>query len=160
MTVTSTLDRTAATATSTSRWGYLAICVVCMIAIANLQYGWTLFVNPMIKAQGWPIASIQFAFTLFIALETWLTPIGGWIVDVLGPRRGPRAFLGRRSEAHRNGIHAALGRANPRRGRIIGLDGRPACLHRLSVRGILLPSPLRQIRFCSLSTTLSRFPVI
>jgi OFA family oxalate/formate antiporter-like MFS transporter len=92
MTVTSTLDRTAAAATSTTRWGYLAICVICMVAIANLQYGWTLFVNPM-KAQGWPIASIQFAFTLFIALETWLTPIGGWIVDVLGPKRGPKLVV-------------------------------------------------------------------
>src|SRR5580700_4523199 len=93
MTVTSTLDRTAAAATSTTRWGYLAICVICMVAIANLQYGWTLFVNPMIKAQGWSIASIQFAFTLFIALETWLTPIGGWIVDVLGARRGPKLVV-------------------------------------------------------------------
>jgi OFA family oxalate/formate antiporter-like MFS transporter len=63
------------------------------VMIANLQYGWTLFVNPMIKAQGWSIASIQFAFTLFIALETWLTPIGGWIVDVLGARRGPKLVV-------------------------------------------------------------------
>jgi OFA family oxalate/formate antiporter-like MFS transporter len=93
MTVTSTLDRTAVAATSTTRWGYLAICIICMVAIANLQYGWTLFVNPMIKAQGWSIASIQFAFTLFIALETWLTPIGGWIVDVLGARRGPKLVV-------------------------------------------------------------------
>jgi MFS transporter, OFA family, oxalate/formate antiporter len=93
MTVTSTLDRTAAAATSTTRWGYLAICVICMVSIANLQYGWTLFVNPMIKAQGWQIASVQFAFTLFIAFETWLTPIGGWIVDVLGARRGPKLVV-------------------------------------------------------------------
>jgi MFS transporter, OFA family, oxalate/formate antiporter len=93
MTVTSALDRTDAAATSTTRWGYLAICVICMVSIANLQYGWTLFVNPMIKAQGWSIASIQFAFTIFIAFETWLTPIGGWIVDVLGARRGPKLVV-------------------------------------------------------------------
>jgi len=93
MAVTSTLARTEAAATSTSRWGYLAICVICMVMIANLQYGWTLFVNPINKAQGWSIASIQFAFAIFIALETWLTPIEGWIVDVLGPHRGPKLMV-------------------------------------------------------------------
>ena len=51
--------------------------MLCMILIANLQYGWTLFVNPINKAHGWSIASIQLAFSIFIALETWLTPIHG-----------------------------------------------------------------------------------
>jgi OFA family oxalate/formate antiporter-like MFS transporter len=64
-----------------------------MILIANLQYGWTLFVNPIAKAHGWSIAAIQFAFSIFIALETWLTPIQGWIVDSLGPRRGPKLMV-------------------------------------------------------------------
>src|ERR1700758_2851274 len=75
------------------RWGFLAICVVCMIMIANLQYGWTLFVNPINKAHGWSITSIQIAFSIFIALETWLTPIQGWIVDSLGPQRGPKLMV-------------------------------------------------------------------
>jgi len=57
-----------------------------MVMIANLQYGWTLFVNPIATRHGWSIAAIQFAFSIFIALETWLTPIEGWIVDQLGPR--------------------------------------------------------------------------
>jgi OFA family oxalate/formate antiporter-like MFS transporter len=64
-----------------------------MVMIANLQYGWTLFVNPIAKAHGWSIAAIQFAFSIFIALETWLTPIEGWIVDILGPRRGPKLVV-------------------------------------------------------------------
>ena len=59
----------------------------------NLQYGWTLFVNPINKSHGWSIASIQFAFALFIALETWLTPIEGWIVDSLGAERGPKIMV-------------------------------------------------------------------
>src|ERR1700751_4629008 len=75
------------------RWSQLAICVVCMIMIANLQYGWTLFVNPINKAHGWSIAAIQVAFSVFIALETWLTPVEGWLVDVLGPRRGPKLVV-------------------------------------------------------------------
>ena len=39
------------------------------------------------------IAAIQFAFSIFIALETWLTPIEGWIVDILGPQRGPKLMV-------------------------------------------------------------------
>ena len=64
-----------------------------MVMIANLQYGWTLFVNPIHKEHGWSIASIQFAFAVFIALETWLTPIEGLIVDGLGAERGPKMMV-------------------------------------------------------------------
>src|SRR5580698_10179310 len=94
MAVASSTVDTRATASPAARWGYLAICVICMVMIANLQYGWTLFVNPINKANGWSIASIQFAFAIFIALETWLTPVEGWIVDVLGPQRGPKIMVG------------------------------------------------------------------
>jgi len=76
------------------RWSQLWLGLVCMILIANLQYGWTLFVNPMHQANGWSIAGIQVAFSIFIATETWLTPIEGWIVDALGPRRGPPIMVG------------------------------------------------------------------
>jgi MFS transporter, OFA family, oxalate/formate antiporter len=82
-----------AAATSMTRWAQLVSVIVCMVMIANLQYGWTLFVNPINKAHGWSIAAIQFAFSVFIALETWLTPIEGWIVDILGPRRGPKLMV-------------------------------------------------------------------
>jgi MFS transporter, OFA family, oxalate/formate antiporter len=78
---------------SATRWTQLVSVIICMVLIANLQYGWTLFVNPINKAHGWSIASIQFAFSVFIALETWLTPIEGWIVDILGPRRGPKLMV-------------------------------------------------------------------
>ena len=75
------------------RWNQLVFGIICMVLIANLQYGWTLFVNPINKAHGWSIASIQLTFSIFIALETWLTPIEGWIVDVLGARRGPKLVV-------------------------------------------------------------------
>jgi MFS transporter, OFA family, oxalate/formate antiporter len=68
-------------------------CIGCMVLIANLQYGWTFFVNPINKAHGWSLASIQFAFSIFIALETWLTPLAGWIVDSLGVRIGPKLVV-------------------------------------------------------------------
>ena len=71
------------------RWVQLWLGVVCMALIANLQYAWTLFVDPMHTARGWSLAEIQWAFSIFIATETWLTPAAGAIVDRLGPRRGP-----------------------------------------------------------------------
>jgi MFS transporter, OFA family, oxalate/formate antiporter len=76
-----------------NRWVQLWLGVVCMVLIANLQYAWTLFVNPMHQANGWSIAEIQVAFSIFIATETWLTPIEGYIVDRLGPRTGPRLMI-------------------------------------------------------------------
>jgi OFA family oxalate/formate antiporter-like MFS transporter len=61
-----------------------------MVLIANLQYAWTLFVDPMHQARGWSIADIQWAFAIFIATETWLTPLAGAFVDSMGPLKGPR----------------------------------------------------------------------
>ncbi len=75
------------------RWTQLTAGVICMIMIANLQYGWTLFVHPINAAHGWSVASIQVAFSIFVALETWLTPIEGWIVDRLGAQRGPKLMV-------------------------------------------------------------------
>ena len=74
------------------RWMQLIIGVICMAMMANLQYGWTFFVPPMAKAHNWEVASIQVAFSLFIAFETWLTPIEGFIVDYLG-QRGPKIMV-------------------------------------------------------------------
>lgn len=75
---------------SATRWIQLLIGILCMIMIANLQYGWTLFVHPISDAHGWTLADIQIAFSIFVALETWLTPVEGWIADSLGPRLGPK----------------------------------------------------------------------
>jgi OFA family oxalate/formate antiporter-like MFS transporter len=64
----------------------LIIGVICMAAVANLQYGWTLFVNPIDAKYHWGRASIQVAFTLFVLIETWLIPVEGYLVDRFGPR--------------------------------------------------------------------------
>jgi len=67
-------------------WTQLIIGIICMAAVANLQYGWTLFVNPMDTKYHWGRASIQVAFTIFVLLETWLVPVEGYLVDRFGPR--------------------------------------------------------------------------
>ena len=69
-----------------SRWLQLIMGIVCMAMIANLQYGWTLFVNPISEKYGWSRAAIQVAFTIFVLTETWLVPIEGYLVDRFGPR--------------------------------------------------------------------------
>jgi len=95
MTTATTTAESGAVATSATRWSQLIFCILCMVLIANLQYGWTFFVNPINQAHhDWSLASIQFAFSIFIALETWLTPIEGWIVDTLGPRVGAKLVVG------------------------------------------------------------------
>src|SRR5579859_3781641 len=82
----------AATASSGSlsgvrnRWVQLVVGIVAMVMIANLQYGWTLFVNPIDSKFHWGNASIQVAYTTFILLETWLVPFEGFLVDRFGPR--------------------------------------------------------------------------
>ena len=68
------------------RWIQLTIGVVCMVMIANYQYGWTFFVPDIQKQFGWKPSDIQVAFTLFVLFETWLVPIEGWFVDRYGPR--------------------------------------------------------------------------
>src|SRR5438477_9515455 len=70
----------------TNRWVQLVAGVVCMVMIANLQYGWTYFVDPIDARYHWGRTSIQIAFTIFVATETWLVPIEGWFVDRFGPR--------------------------------------------------------------------------
>ncbi|MCS0503975.1 oxalate/formate MFS antiporter [Ancylobacter mangrovi] len=68
------------------RWLQLAVGVVCMVATANIQYAWTLFVPEIQETFGWERASIQIAFTIFVLVQTWLAPIEGYFIDKLGPR--------------------------------------------------------------------------
>ena len=51
---------------SRQRWLQLILGIVCMAMIANLQYGWTLFVNPIDAKYHWGRAAIQVAFTIFV----------------------------------------------------------------------------------------------
>ena len=78
--------QTATVQPPSGRWLQLIIGIVCMVMIANLQYGWTLFVGPIGQKHGWDRASIQVAFTIFVLTETWLVPVEGWFVDRYGPK--------------------------------------------------------------------------
>jgi MFS transporter, OFA family, oxalate/formate antiporter len=71
---------------SEDRWLQLIFGIVCMVMIANLQYGWTLFVLPIDQKYHWGRAAIQVAFSIFVLTETWLVPVEGWFVDRFGPK--------------------------------------------------------------------------
>ena len=75
-----------ARASEATRWGQLVFGIVCMVMIANLQYGWTLFVNPIDQKYHWGRAAIQVAFTIFVLAETWLVPFEGYLIDRFGPK--------------------------------------------------------------------------
>jgi OFA family oxalate/formate antiporter-like MFS transporter len=84
--VNTTSNSTAAPSVLANPWTQLIIGVICMACVANLQYGWTLFVNPIDAKYHWGRPAIQVAFTTFVLLETWLIPVEGYLVDRFGPR--------------------------------------------------------------------------
>src|SRR5437867_67266 len=69
-----------------TRWFMLVIGILGMVAIANLQYGWTLFVNPLAKQFKAEVTAIQIAFTLFVIFETWPVFLEAYLVDRFGPK--------------------------------------------------------------------------
>lgn len=70
----------------TNRWAQLALGIVGMISVTNLQYGWTFFVQPIMDKHGWTKPEIQLAFTIFVLTETWLVPIEAYLADLFGSR--------------------------------------------------------------------------
>lgn len=75
-----------ASSAAPNRWAQLVLGIICMALIANLQYGWTLFVNPIEAKNHWGLSAIQLSFSIFVLVETWLVPVEGWLVDKFGPR--------------------------------------------------------------------------
>lgn len=86
MAVAAGVSDSSATSIGIGRWGQLIFGIICMVMIANLQYGWTLFVNPIDQKYHWGRAGIQVAFTFFVLAETWLVPFEGYLIDRFGPR--------------------------------------------------------------------------
>ena len=70
----------------TNRRWQLAVCVVAMTAIASPQYAWTLFTEPLARGLDAQLSHVQVAFTLFILAQSWLVPVLGYVMDLLGAR--------------------------------------------------------------------------
>lgn len=59
---------------------------IAMMMVGNLQYTWTLFVEPLRGGSGWQRSKIQVAYTIYIAVQTWVQPLSGWFIDRIGQR--------------------------------------------------------------------------
>src|SRR4051794_7873776 len=70
------------------RWVQLVAGIIGMVAVANFQYSWTLFVLPLQDRHGWAEADIQYALYLFfVPAQTWLVPLEGFLAERFGPRK-------------------------------------------------------------------------
>jgi len=85
MTTSGTLEIRLA-ASSGARWWQLLFGIICMVMVANLQLGWTPFVDPIDQKYHWGRYAIQWAFTIFVLTQTWLLPLHGYLIDRFGPR--------------------------------------------------------------------------
>jgi oxalate/formate antiporter len=84
--MTMAIDAQPSTVATSTRWRQLILGVVAMMAISSPQYVWTLFVKPLQTATGGSLAAIQVTFSILIVLQTWLSPLQGFLVDRIGPR--------------------------------------------------------------------------
>src|SRR5215472_6033483 len=70
----------AGVAPAATRLVQLVVGIVCMVMIANLQYGWTLFVLPIDNKFHWGRPSIQIAFSIFVLVGGVLVAIA-WALN-------------------------------------------------------------------------------
>src|SRR5436309_14865925 len=71
----------------TNRWVQLTAGILSLVAVANFQHAWTLFVLPLEQHHGWSREAIQVAYSLFLLAQTWLVPAEAYLADRFGPRR-------------------------------------------------------------------------
>lgn len=85
MSVTTALP-VAMPSTSATRWVQLLLGIVAMMSISSPQYVWTLFTKSFQDSLGTTLPAIQITFSIVIVLQTWLSPLQGFLVDKFGPR--------------------------------------------------------------------------
>jgi oxalate/formate antiporter len=68
------------------RWIQLVLGVVCMMAISSPQYTWTLFTKPLSSELAVKLPQLQVTFMILVVLQTFLSPLQGFLVDRFGPR--------------------------------------------------------------------------
>jgi MFS transporter, OFA family, oxalate/formate antiporter len=71
---------------TSARWIQLGLGLIAMMSISSPQYVWTLFTKPLQEAVGAPLSAIQVTFTVVIVLQTFLSPLQGYLVDRFSAR--------------------------------------------------------------------------
>src|SRR6195256_1808680 len=73
-------------AKASARWVQLGLGLIAMMAISSPQYVWTLFTKSFQDNLGATLPAVQITFSVVIVLQTWLSPLQGYLVDKFGPR--------------------------------------------------------------------------
>jgi MFS transporter, OFA family, oxalate/formate antiporter len=73
-------------AATNARWMQLLLGFIVMMTISSPQYVWTLFVPSFQRTTGSILSQVQWTITILIVLQTWLSPLQGYLVDKLGPK--------------------------------------------------------------------------
>jgi oxalate/formate antiporter len=80
------MDLDLAEASAGTRWLQLLMGFIVMMVISSPQYVWTLFVPSFQKTTGALLSEVQWTITILIVVQTWLSPVQGYLVDRLGPK--------------------------------------------------------------------------
>src|SRR6202030_4872022 len=74
------------TEVTSTRWIQLVLGLVAMMSISSPQYVWTLFTKSFQDNLHTNLPAIQITFSIVIVLQTWLSPLQGYLVDKFGAR--------------------------------------------------------------------------
>ena len=64
----------------------LVLGLICMMAISSPQYVWTLFTKPLMAQLAVSLTQLQVTFSVFIVLQTFLSPLQGYLIEKFGPK--------------------------------------------------------------------------
>src|SRR5215471_13774297 len=67
-----------------SRWTILLPCMFAMLAVANLQYAWTLFTTDLTRTFHARLDAVQWTLTFFTIAQTALFPIKSYLIYLFG----------------------------------------------------------------------------
>ncbi|HLI99958.1 MAG TPA: oxalate/formate MFS antiporter [Bradyrhizobium sp.] len=81
-----TVSRVSAQSTASTRWVQLVLGLIAMMSISSPQYGWTFFTKSLQDSLGVPLSALQLTFSILIVLQTFLSPLQGYLIDRFGAR--------------------------------------------------------------------------
>jgi OFA family oxalate/formate antiporter-like MFS transporter len=81
-----TVTGVSAQTTTSTRWIQLVLGLIAMMSISSPQYGWTFFTKSLQDGLGVQLSTLQVTFTILIVLQTFFSPIQGYLIDKFGAR--------------------------------------------------------------------------
>src|ERR1700761_6051301 len=85
-TVNGVSSQAQSTAATSTRWIQLLLGLIAMMSISSPQYSWLFFTQSLQDGLGVKLSELQVTFTLVIVLQTFFSPLQGYLVDRFGAR--------------------------------------------------------------------------